>query len=381
MSKSDSPLQKPDGKTIIGLTGNIATGKSVVRRMLQHLGAFGIDADGLTHLAMAKGAPAYRPIIRTFGRYVLNDEEQINRQRLGSIVFNDPEALKMLEAIIHPVVRQAIGALIERSPQNVIVIEAIKLLEGSLSDYCDVVWVADAPKDVRIARLIDKREMLPKEAKRRVEVQNPQTDKTAKADLVINNGLSYEHTWEQVRNGWIDMFGAPEGAGANSSASELSVRRATPSDARQISEFLNKINPKQSLSRSDVIGMFGQRAYFIALRDDDVEALAGFQIENLIVRITGLQFAADANQAEIVAPLLTELEEAAKTLQAEASILLVDEAAYNGLENHFKALSYNALQPSEIRISAWREAAKELYQDSQVCLLKKLRDKRILRPV
>ncbi len=382
MSNEAPPLQKPEGKTIIGLTGNIATGKSVVRRMLQHLGAFGIDADGLTHLAMAKGAPAYRPIVQTFGRYVLNEEGQINRQRLGGIVFNDPEALKMLEAIIHPIVRQAIAALIERSPQDVIVIEAIKLMEGSLSSFCDQVWVADAPKDIRVARLIDKRQMAPKEAKRRVEVQNPQAEKTKLADVVINNGLSYEHTWEQVRTAWIDLFGSTTGTAQEDAADdEMIIRRATPSDARQIAAFLNDLDPELNLTRSDVIGLFGQRAYFIALSGEDVKAIAGWQIENLIVRISELQFAANTNAAEIVAPLLTQLEEDAKTLQAEAAILAVDNDLYAALENHFKALSYNALQPSEIRISAWREAAKEFAEDSQACLLKKLREKRILRPV
>ncbi len=382
MSNEAPPLQKPEGKTIIGLTGNIATGKSVVRRMLQHLGAFGIDADGLTHLAMAKGAPAYRPIVQTFGRYVLNDEGQINRQRLGGIVFNDPEALKMLEAIIHPIVRQAIAALIERSPQDVIVIEAIKLMEGSLSGFCDQIWVADAPQDIRIARLIDKRQMAPKDAKRRVEVQNPQAEKTKQADVVINNGLSYEHTWEQVRTAWIALFGAPTSEAKTAAQDNaMVIRRATPSDARQIAAFLNDLDPSLDLSRSDVIGLFGQRAYFIALSGEDVKAIAGWQIENLIVSINELQFANSTNAAEVVAPLLSQLEEDAKTLQAEAALLFVNKDIYTDLENHFKALSYNALKPSEIRISAWREAAKEFAEDTEVCLLKKLREKRVLRPV
>ena len=77
------------GKYVIGLTGNIATGKSVVRKMLEHLGAYGIDADALSHCAIAKDAPGYQPVVDAFGSWILNPEGQIDRTRLGKIVFSD----------------------------------------------------------------------------------------------------------------------------------------------------------------------------------------------------------------------------------------------------------------------------------------------------
>ena len=120
------------GKIVIGLTGNIATGKSVVRKMLEHLGAYGIDADALAHRAMAKDAPGYQPVLNTFGRYILAPDEQIDRSKLARIVFTDPEALARLELIVHPLVAQAIDVLVRRSHHKVIVIEAIKLLESGL---------------------------------------------------------------------------------------------------------------------------------------------------------------------------------------------------------------------------------------------------------
>ena len=113
------------GKYVIGLTGSIGTGKSVVRRMLEHLGAYGIDADALAHRAMAKGAPGYDPILRAFGRFLLTPEEQIDRARLGRLVFNDPDALAVLEHILHPLVLQAVDLLVKRAPHKVVVIEAI----------------------------------------------------------------------------------------------------------------------------------------------------------------------------------------------------------------------------------------------------------------
>ena len=102
-------------KYVIGLTGNIATGKSVVRKMLEHLGAYGIDADALSHRATAKGAPGYQPVIDTFGKWLVKPDGEIDRVKLGHLVFNDPEALKHLEDIIHPLVSQAVDVLIKRS--------------------------------------------------------------------------------------------------------------------------------------------------------------------------------------------------------------------------------------------------------------------------
>ncbi|RPJ20392.1 MAG: dephospho-CoA kinase [Chloroflexi bacterium] len=175
------------GKYVIGLTGNIATGKSVVRRMLEHLGAYTIDADALSHRVITKGAPGYQPVLETFGTWLLDKDGQINRSKLGRLVFADPETLKQLESIIHPYVRQAIDILIKRSKQRVIVVEAIKLLESGLSAQCDAVWVADAPQEVQIERLMRKRSMSREDAIQRVRSQSAQKEKIEAADVVITN--------------------------------------------------------------------------------------------------------------------------------------------------------------------------------------------------
>ena len=90
-------MSKWAGKFVIGLTGNIGTGKSVIRRMLEHIGAYGIDADALSHRAMAKGSPGYQPVIEAYGRWILGADGEIDRARLGRVVFNDPEALAQLD--------------------------------------------------------------------------------------------------------------------------------------------------------------------------------------------------------------------------------------------------------------------------------------------
>src|SRR5258708_6431897 len=112
------------GKYVIGLTGNIATGKSVVRKMLEHLGAFGLDADALSHQAISRGGPAYAAVVRHFGEWLLNAQGEINRAGLARVVFSDPLALAQLEALIHPSVGQAADFLVRRTRSSVAVIEA-----------------------------------------------------------------------------------------------------------------------------------------------------------------------------------------------------------------------------------------------------------------
>ncbi len=141
-------------KYVIGLTGNIAMGKSLVRRMLEHLGAYTIDADTLVHQAMAPGAPAYKPIVLAFGTWILDDEKRIDRSRLGAIAFAHPEAMRRLEAITHPIVERAIDTLVTHTPRRFVVIEAIKLLESPIVNWVDTVWVVNASEDTQVARLV-----------------------------------------------------------------------------------------------------------------------------------------------------------------------------------------------------------------------------------
>jgi dephospho-CoA kinase len=190
------------GKYVIGLTGNIATGKSVVLKMLEHLGAYCLDADALSHLAIAKGAPGYQKVVDTFGMEIVDGDGEIDRTRLGRLVFNNPEALKQLEGIIHPLVEYAVDLLIRRAGQRVIVIEAIKLFEGNLAGACDTVWTTFAPESIQEARLMEKRNMSEQDALQRIHAQPPQEVKTAAANVVIQNAGSLEETWKQVITAW-----------------------------------------------------------------------------------------------------------------------------------------------------------------------------------
>ena len=199
------------GKYVIGLTGNIATGKSVVRRMLEHLGAYTIDADALSHRAIARGAPGYQPMLDIFGKWLVGKDGEIDRLKLGNLVFSDREALEQLENIVHPLVKHAASMLIQRAIQHVIVVEAIKLLESDVRKACDTIWVTTAPEEIQVERLVRKRGLTKEQALDRIHIQSAQSDKVAAANIVIHNTGSYDDLWEQISKEWKKI--SPKGTG------------------------------------------------------------------------------------------------------------------------------------------------------------------------
>jgi dephospho-CoA kinase len=200
-----------DMTIVIGLTGNIATGKSTVARLLAELGAHVIDADQVAHRAIAPNGPAYQAVLKAFGGDLAREDGTIDRQRLAELVFADPAALAKLEAIVHPAVFELIREEIHRvaatanpnEPQPVVVIEAIKLVEAGLSiTLCDQVWVVIASPEQQVQRLARQRGMSETEAHRRMAAQSPQAEKIRHADVVIDNSRSLEDTAAQVRAAW-----------------------------------------------------------------------------------------------------------------------------------------------------------------------------------
>ena len=185
---------------LIGLTGNIATGKSEVGRMLAELGARVIDADAVAHQVMRRGGPAYAAVVEAFGPDILRPDGEIDRARLGAIVFADAEALRCLEAIVHPEVIARVDALVREATEPVVVVEAIKLIEAGMK--CDSLWVVTCAKEQQLARLMAQRGLSEEEARRRIEAQPPQEEKLALADVVIDNSGSLDETWRQVKREW-----------------------------------------------------------------------------------------------------------------------------------------------------------------------------------
>ncbi len=369
------------GKFVIGLTGNIGTGKSVVRRMLEHMGAYGIDADALAHRAMARGAPGHARVVQAFGHFVVDSQGEIDRARLGRIVFNDPEALKVLEGILHPLVDRAVDLLVRNSTQPVAVIEAIKLLESGLGKKCDSIWVTYAPFELQMERLMRNRGMSEENARQRITSQPPAEQKLEAADVVIHNRSTFADTWRQVNDGWksvrptgrlVSQHGPrpAEAAPAGKAAGGISVQRAGPRRAADIAALLNRLqHPTTSFTEEDVMAAFGEKAFLILQSGDEPVGLVGWQVENLISRASDLLLDPQIDAMAAIPVLVDAVEEAARNLQCEASMILVDEAlASHGIV--WKRLGYEACQAGTLVDPAWAEAMEELARPGKIILFK-----------
>ena len=377
-------MGKWSGKTVIGLTGNIGTGKSVVRKMLEHLGAYGIDADQLSHRAMTKGAPGYKPVVEMFGRWVVAADGQIDRARLGKIVFSDPAALAELEKIIHPLVSQAVDMLVQRTSQPVIVIEAIKLLESDLRAACDSVWVTAAPPDVQLKRLMQARGMSEAEARQRITAQPPQAQKTALAQVVIQNAGTFTETWKQVSAAYQKI--SPEAVEAAPSASrqtagELRVVRGKPRHSAEIAELFNRLRmPSRRLNSDDIMAAFGEKAFLLLQGDGGLVGVIGWQVENLVARATDVVVDPKLPPQRALKVMLEDMERASGDLLAEAALVFVGSDLAN-LESVWKELGYARKAPEELTVLAWKEAALESMPKGAALFFKQLRVDRIMRPV
>lgn len=198
---------------LIGLTGNIATGKSTVAAMLADLGAEVIDADEVAHEVMRAGFPVHSQIVAAFGSQVLAPDGEIDRKRLGAIVFADPAALARLEEIVHPAVIAEVGRCIAASTAPAVVIEAIKLIESGMADGCDSVWVTTCEPRQQVHRLMGGRKMSHAEAQQRVRAQPPPEAKTARADVVIDTSGTLAQTQAQVQAAWKQLVRVGDCAG------------------------------------------------------------------------------------------------------------------------------------------------------------------------
>jgi len=380
-------VSKWKDKYIIGLTGSIGTGKSVVRRMLEHLGAYGIDADALAHRAIAKGAPGYDAVLKTFGRFLLAPDGQIDRSRLGKIVFNDPDALAALETIVHPLVVQAVDILIRRSPHKVVVIEAIKLLESNLSAMCDAIWVVYSPPEIQLDRLMQNRHMSEKEARLRINSQVPQESRFSSATVLIKNVGTFEDTWKQVAAAWQRTIPTraesvfPVSQSVKLSLGEVNVQRAGPRQVDEILQVYNQVNGgKTPFTARDVMAAFGERAFLLLKIENNTRGFLGWQVENLVSRTTEIMLDPAIPAAEYLPILIREMEHASSQLQCEVSLIFVPPhlSRYDPL---WISLGYTEKKPTELGVLAWQEAALESMQPGSILFFKQLRKDRVLKPI
>lgn len=188
---------------VIGITGNIASGKSTVARMFEALGARIIDADEIARIVVEPGAPAWEEIISEFGRDVLEPDGAINRKRLADIVFGDEAKRKRLNDITHPRIRERISELLkeyEKEGALVVMVEATLIVErGGLKSLIDGLIVVTADEETQIERLIRDKGYKREEAVSRLRAQMPAREKMMHGDYIIDNSGSLEDTRARVK--------------------------------------------------------------------------------------------------------------------------------------------------------------------------------------
>lgn len=193
---------------VIGLTGGIGTGKSTAAGFMAELGAVVIELDKVGHQVMQPRSDAWKKLVETFGGAIITGDGEIDRSRLGRIVFGNSEALEKLNDIIHPEIDRFVNAkLAECREKGVryVVLEAAARLDTDRSSQVDEIWVTVAPDDVVLERLSARSGFSEKESKARIASQLPSEERVIRADVVIDTDCSLEELKNRVATAWREM--------------------------------------------------------------------------------------------------------------------------------------------------------------------------------
>jgi dephospho-CoA kinase len=353
---------------VIGLTGNIATGKTAVLSMLHHLGARIIDADQLAHEVMAPNSDAWKQVVDAFGRGVLDEKGEIVRAKLGDIVFNDPKALAALEAIVHPVVIARTQQLIAQAQEPVVVVEAIKLIESGLAERCDTLWVVTCRRQQQLERLMEQRYLREDRARARVAAQPPQAEKIFRANVVIDNSGPLERTWEQVRQEWqkiAALVGDPTPA--------LVVRRAAREDVTGLARFLAKMDwrgkpPNEEAALARILG----RAHWLLLRSNRVVGMASWEAINMVACIEEIAVGPEPDAGELVCRLAAAVEDEAKILLCEVLIVAFPPKFNTPWDSAHQQCGYKIAPTAELP-KRWREVVEEVAPATEEVFIRQLK--------
>ena len=193
---------------LVGLTGNIAAGKSTVAQLLSERGATIVDADILSRRAVERGTPAYDKIVQHWGSAILAPDGLLDRAKLRQLVFHDPAQLEQLNAIVHPEVeRQRIALVAEarKRGDRIVVCDNPLLFERHLVELFDRVVLVDAPRPLRLERLVLERQLPEADAMAMIAAQMPAALKRARADHVIDNEVTLGDLERKVRGHWSSL--------------------------------------------------------------------------------------------------------------------------------------------------------------------------------
>ncbi|HZQ07488.1 MAG TPA: dephospho-CoA kinase [Anaerolineae bacterium] len=395
---------------VIGLTGNIATGKSTVAQILEQLGARVIDADMVTHAVLKRGSPAWRGVVDAFGYDVLHYDGTVDRRKLGGVVFADPTKLRTLERITHPAVGTELALIVRdllhapNADSQIVVIEAVKLFESGMHQYMDALWVVTAPREEQKRRLIQERGMSEADAEARLRAQPPLDEKLKQATVVIDNGGSIEETRVQVMRAFISInpqrggdktallehwlrltpqdhkqaqeeFAVPmPSQPAPPAENELTVRRSRPSDTRLLAELLARIEGKnEPLTREEMLKRQGTVGYWLAQSGEQTVALAAWEAENLAAVVNEL-WAENKRQAAQAFPLLLDaIQTEANALTCEVVVIVAPPRMAELAQIAAHSSGYEPTTLDQLH-KVWRSVVGPMIKGDEVLYAKRLRE-------
>jgi dephospho-CoA kinase len=186
----------------LGLTGNIASGKSTVAKLFEELGCYTIDADEISKIVMSKSGEAYQPIIDYFGKNILTPDNDIDRAKLKEIVFSDREKLSILESIVHPAIKnyekKKVSEIKGKNNSAIIITHAALIIEKDTYKRFDGVIVIYVSKEKQKERLLKRDKMTEELADKIINSQMPIEEKLKYADFIINNDSTFENLKKEV---------------------------------------------------------------------------------------------------------------------------------------------------------------------------------------
>lgn len=193
----------------MGLTGGIASGKTTVARMFSKLGVSVIDADEIAREVVEKGTPAFEEILREFGMGILKEDGEIDRKKLGNIVFSSAEKRERLNKIVHPYVRERMLLKVRELSEKTekIILDIPLLFETGAHEWLRPIILVYVPEEVQVKRLMERDGISYDEAMMRIRSQMPIEEKRRLADYVVDNSGSLEETEEQVKEIYFKIFG------------------------------------------------------------------------------------------------------------------------------------------------------------------------------
>lgn len=399
-------------KTIIGLTGNIATGKSAIMRYAAEHGALAIDADKIAHDVL-NDEGIQQKIGEVFGDEVRLPDGRVDRAALGKIVFANPEKLAQLESIIHPIVRPRIVQIVDVAPHSIVMIEAIKLLEGELAAVCDQIWVTNCGKFTQMQRLVIARGMDEEQAFERIAAQSPQTEKVAKADIVIDTTGTLAETLKQVAAIWptaaeadttaalaaevvaettpptpepiappaptpvpaAEVADVPTQVEAEAEVEdEIVVRRARPSDIPSIMLLIHRAtNGRVKPKRAEILMSLSERGYLIGQVGSEISTVVGWYTDKGFASIEQIYIHPAEAALTTGAAVLKEIGKTANELMCEAVFVFLPKEDINEhVTAALDALQYEGVEDINTWPRVWKQALEEEQPAGTIAKVRKL---------